>query len=84
MPCPQIVAPNSAPPQPPAPRPAPNLYNTAFKQPSVMDRVLALQLEAGLPIHVIPVRTPQRAARLIEGARQRRAHVSPSVPPGAP
>ena len=30
----------------------------------VIDRVLELQLEEQLPVHVIPVRTPERADRL--------------------
>ena len=30
----------------------------------VIERVLSLQIEDGLPIHVVPVRTPERVARL--------------------
>jgi hypothetical protein len=30
----------------------------------VMDRILELQLEQGIPLYVIPIRTPQRVAAL--------------------
>jgi hypothetical protein len=30
----------------------------------VIDRVMELQIEEGLPVHVIPLRTPERVAAL--------------------
>jgi hypothetical protein len=30
----------------------------------VMERMLALQLDEGIPVYVIPIRTPERVARL--------------------
>jgi len=40
----------------------------------VMDRVLQMQFEEGLPLHVLPLRTPERnAAVLREQAAERRA-----------
>ena len=45
----------------------------------VVDRVLEIQIEEGLPIHVIPVRTPERiAAMLRERRRQATAASAPS------
>jgi hypothetical protein len=31
----------------------------------VMDRMLTLQIEEGLPVHVIPIRTPERLAAML-------------------
>ncbi len=43
----------------------------------VMERMLALQLDEGVPVYVIPIRTPERVAKLRrEQARQKR----PAVP----
>jgi hypothetical protein len=36
----------------------------------VIDRMLELQIEEGLPVHLIPVRTPERVQALLQ--RQRR------------
>lgn len=44
----------------------------------VIDRVLALQLEEHLPVHVVPVRTPERVERL---AQERQTVTLPPVPP---
>ncbi|OGY28419.1 MAG: hypothetical protein A2802_01940 [Candidatus Woykebacteria bacterium RIFCSPHIGHO2_01_FULL_43_29] len=32
----------------------------------VIDRVLAFQVEQGIPVHVIPLRTPKRLAQLLK------------------
>ena len=44
----------------------------------VIDRVLDLQLEEGLPVHVIPVRTPERQAAMLAARRARGSR--PTVP----
>lgn len=45
----------------------------------VIDRLLELQLQEGLPVHLIPVRTPERTARLAQELQARRTH--PVLPP---
>jgi len=49
----------------------------------VIDRELALQIDEGLPIHVIPVRTPERVAALRKQQRygNRPSPQSPVSPP---
>lgn len=46
----------------------------------VIERILAFQVEDGLPIHVVPVRTPERVVQL-QHDRASRQHValSPTV-----
>lgn len=45
----------------------------------VIDRMLELQIDEGIPVHLIPVRTPERVAALRE--RQRRpSQTLPAVP----
>jgi len=44
----------------------------------VIDRVLELQIEEHLPIHVVPVRTPERVERLL---RERHGAGVPAMPP---
>lgn len=43
----------------------------------VIERVLSLQIEDGLPIHVVPVRTPERVARLQHHRASRQHLVTP-------
>ena len=38
----------------------------------VIDRVLALQVEEGIPVHVIPIRTPERALQAVQAQRRQR------------
>ena len=49
----------------------------------VMDRMLELQLDEGIPIYVIPIRTPERVATL---RQQQRGHtaVAPVLPLTSP
>lgn len=37
----------------------------------VIDRMLTLQIDEGLPIHLIPIRTPERTEALLRRQRQR-------------
>jgi hypothetical protein len=47
----------------------------------VIDRVVDLQVEEGLPIHVIPIRTPERVLAAMAGERSRRQpHQTRTVP----
>jgi hypothetical protein len=54
----------------------------------VLERELALQLEQGIPVYVIPIRTPERTAALLDRhARESRgfpspAHVATTAAPG--
>ena len=41
----------------------------------VVDRVMELQIEQKLPIHVVPVRTPERTAKLHAEQREQRHSV---------
>lgn len=44
----------------------------------VIDRMLELQIEQGVPVYVVPVRTPERLARLLEKhSWPRRSHLAP-------
>ena len=45
----------------------------------LVDRLLELQVDEGLPVYVIPVRTPERVAALLEA--RRRAPASVTLPP---
>ncbi len=45
----------------------------------VIDSMLALQLEEGIPVYVIPIRTPERAVALAQQLREQR--LRPSLPP---
>jgi hypothetical protein len=47
----------------------------------VIERMLTLQIEEGVPIHVIPVRTPERVAALFGTSDERRGlpRVFPAV-----
>ncbi len=45
----------------------------------VMERMLELQLDEGIPVYLIPIRTPERVAALAK--RRRAKHVWPAVPP---
>ncbi len=47
----------------------------------VIDRMLAMQLEEGIPVYLIPIRTPERVAKL---ARQQREYRAGAVLPPAP
>ena len=38
----------------------------------VIDRVLALQVEEGIPVHVIPIRTPERALQAVQAQQRQR------------
>ena len=38
----------------------------------VIDRVLALQVEEGIPVHVIPIRTPERALQAMQLQQRQR------------
>jgi len=44
----------------------------------VIDRLLELQLDEGIPVHVLPLRTPQRTAALRDKLTQR--HTAASLP----
>src|SRR4051812_43801427 len=50
---------------------------------SVVDRLLELQIDEGLPIHVIPIRTPERVQATVQnalsGRRGRRRSSAPSI-----
>jgi hypothetical protein len=46
----------------------------------VVDRVVELQAEEGIPIHVIPLRTPERIAAARHESTARRAHRARSIP----
>jgi hypothetical protein len=45
----------------------------------VIDRMLELQLDEGIPVYVIPIRTPERVAKLSKQLREER--LRPSFPP---
>lgn len=49
----------------------------------VLDRVLTLQLEEGVPVYVLPLRTPARVAALRHelAAERHKASTIPHVPP---
>ena len=40
----------------------------------VIDRMLALQLDEGLPVYLIPIRTPERVAALLREQRIQSRH----------
>ncbi len=44
----------------------------------VLDRLVDLQLDEGLPLHVIPIRTPERLASLRAQQVAERHHVTPA------
>lgn len=46
----------------------------------VMERMLELQIEEGLPVYLIPLRTPMRTAKLLQQQRSR-THSIVSRPP---
>src|SRR5829696_3181689 len=46
----------------------------------VMDRMLEMQLDEGLPIYLIPLRTPARIAALREAQRRRSSSQSEYLP----
>ncbi len=48
----------------------------------VIDRLMELQVDDGLPVYVIPVRTPQRVAALL-AKRGRRPRTGAAVTPSA-
>jgi hypothetical protein len=50
----------------------------------VMDRMIQMQLDEGLPIYVIPLRTPERIAALREARRQPPRPRGEYVPASAP
>ncbi len=45
----------------------------------VIDRMLQLQIDAGIPVYLIPIRTPERTAQVL--ARQREQRARPALPP---
>jgi hypothetical protein len=45
----------------------------------VIDRMLELQLEEGIPVYVLPIRTPERVEKLAKDLRDQR--LRPAVPP---
>ena len=45
----------------------------------VIDRLLELQVDEGLPVHVVPLRTPERLAALREQQRRRKPLMPPSM-----
>jgi len=47
----------------------------------VVDRVMELQIEEELPIHVIPIRPRERVLALVQERRQARPQTGASVPP---
>jgi hypothetical protein len=49
----------------------------------VIDRMLELQLEKGIPVYVIPIRTPQRVAALRQHPQERAVPAFP-LPPTSP
>jgi hypothetical protein len=50
----------------------------------VIDRMLELQLEQGIPVYVIPIRTPQRVAALRQQHALERAVPAFPLPPASP
>ncbi len=49
----------------------------------VINRVLELQVEEGIPIHVIPLRTPERVLHLAQAARWLRLDTASEIVPRA-
>ena len=47
----------------------------------VIDRVVAFQVDHGLPIHVVPIRTPKRVAQLRRQPPRRQYHSVPAATP---
>ena len=43
----------------------------------VLERLLALQIDEGLPVYVIPVRTPERIAARLAERKHQRVHAPP-------
>jgi hypothetical protein len=50
----------------------------------VITRVMELQADEGLPLHVIPVRTPERAAALRQALTETKQHRRFQNPPPSP
>lgn len=46
----------------------------------VIDRMLELQIEQGLPVYLVPIRTPERVAKLRQEQAERHPVASPSLP----
>src|SRR6266567_305248 len=45
----------------------------------VVDRLLELQVDEGLPVHVVPLRTPERAAAVRQRRRPRKPYATASL-----
>jgi len=45
----------------------------------VVDRLLELQVDERLPVHVVPLRTPERAAAISRQRRPRKPHAAASL-----
>jgi len=46
----------------------------------VIDRMLELQIDGGIPVHLIPIRTPERTASLLNQQHRRDQPVTPLPP----
>ncbi|MGI8968819.1 MAG: hypothetical protein ACR2GA_06920 [Chloroflexota bacterium] len=49
----------------------------------VMERMLEIQLDEGIPVYVIPIRTPERVTKLLQ-QQHRRTHPLVSLPLSQP
>jgi hypothetical protein len=56
-----------------------DLEDTSEVLDFIMDKLLQLQIDDGLPVLVVPVHTPERSARIAADEKKRRAAVLPGA-----